>query len=157
MKSLTTLVLGNPVWAWMAAALVAAVAVSAAAIVKRLLRGRLERSPDGLSMGRRAILELAGRTSLLLVFGISLWAAGLLLTLPDKWERILRSAAILSLAVQGALWAHALIGLAADEGEVRIARRDPGSTTTVRTPEGRPRWTRASTLACSPVCPAYWS
>jgi small-conductance mechanosensitive channel len=117
----------------MAAALVAAVSVSAAAIAKRLLRTRLERRPEGLSLARRAILTVAGRTSLLLVFGVSLWAAGLLLSLPDKWERILRAAAILSLALQGALWLHTLIALGAEEGELRVARRDPGSTTTVRT------------------------
>jgi small-conductance mechanosensitive channel len=133
MKSLTTLVFGNPVWAWMTAALVAAVSVSAAAIVKRLLQKRIERRPEEPSLGRRAILTVAARTSLLLVFGVSLWAAGLLLTLPDKWERILRAIAILSLAVQGALWVHALIALAAEEGELRVSRRDPGSTTTVRT------------------------
>ena len=132
MQTLKNQYFGNPVWAWMTAALVAAVSISVAAVLKRLVVKRLERPSEPAGMTRQAILAVSRRTSLLLVLGVALGAIGLILDLSDKWERLLQTAAILSLAVQAALWAHGLIVLAAAEGEARVARRDPGSTTTVR-------------------------
>src|SRR5436853_4272793 len=116
MKPLSAVYFGNPVWAWMTAALVAAVSVSAAALLRRFLEKRLERGPEAGGIGRRALLRAARRTSLLLVLGLNLWAACLILSLPDKAERTMRAAAILALAVQGALWVHSLITMAAEEG-----------------------------------------
>jgi small-conductance mechanosensitive channel len=132
MESLKTLVLGNPAWAWMLAGLVSAVSVSAAALLKKLPGLRLAQPAGGVSLNRRAIASVSARSSLILVFGISLWAAALILTLPDKWESMIRSTAILALAMQVALWLNALISLATEESETRVARRDPGSVTTVR-------------------------
>jgi len=132
MEALTAIYFGNPLWAWMTAALVVAVSLSIAAVLKRVVKRRLERQPEPAGMARQVVLTVVRRTSLLLAFGMVLWAAALILTLPDKWERALRTGAIVSLALQAALLFHALIALAADEGETRVGRRDPGSTTTIR-------------------------
>jgi small-conductance mechanosensitive channel len=132
MNAFTTVYFGNPLWAWMTAALVAAVAISVAALGRRRLTRRLERTPENAGLARRAIETLARGTSLLLVLAVTLWAISLILSLPDKSERVLRTGAIAALAAQVAVWAHTLIALAASEGESRLAKRDPGSTTGIR-------------------------
>jgi small-conductance mechanosensitive channel len=129
MKWLTAPYFGNPLWSWLTAALVAAAAISGAALLRHALRKRLKR--EGLA--RAAILQLADSTSLLLVFAFSLSSAALMLSLPEKAERTLKTAAIVALAVQAALWIHGLIALISHQGEERAAERDPGSVTMIRT------------------------
>ena len=129
MQRLSQIYFGNPLWAWMASAFAIAVTVSAGAIVRLLFQKRLR----GEGVVRQILEKVAFNSSLLLLFGISLWFAGLILTLPQKWEDALRTTAILSLAAQAALWLHAALTFAVDRGEARAAQRDPGSTTTVRT------------------------
>lgn len=134
MQSLKSIYLGNPVWAWMAAALVAAVAISAAALLRRFVQKRLSGAGEGdPGLSRRILLEMTDGTSLLLVFGFCLWAASLILTLPEKGERAFRTVAIVALSVQAALWIHRLIALLAARGEERAVERDPGSATMIRT------------------------
>src|SRR5688572_21956259 len=130
MQPLTKVYFGNPLWAWMTAALAIAVAMSAGAFLRGFFRKRFE----GAGATSRNILErIALRTSILLVFGISVWAAGLILSLPEKWEQVLRTVAILSIAVQVALWLHAVISCLIERGEAHAAARDPGSSTMIRT------------------------
>jgi small-conductance mechanosensitive channel len=132
MNTLTTVYFGNPVWAWMAAALVAALSIVVAAILKGFLPKRLENHLDVAGLPRRMIYQCARSSSLLLVFGASLWLVCLILSLPDKWERVCRTLAILSGAAQGAIWIHSVITLLAEQGEERATARNPGAATTVR-------------------------
>ena len=130
MQTWTKLYFGNPLWAWMAAALAVAVSLSAGALLRRFFRNRF-RSADTT---HRSIFErVALSTSILLLFGVSVWAAALILSLPEKWEQMLRTVAVLSLALQVALWLHGVISFLIERGEARAAERDPGSSTMVRT------------------------
>lgn len=130
MQTLTKLYFGNPLWAWMAAALAIAVAVSAGALVRRVFRKRF-RSAD---TARRGLFErIALSTSILLLLGISVWAAALILSLPEKWEQMLRTIAVLSLAGQVALWLHSTISYFIERGEARAVEHDPGASTMIRT------------------------
>jgi small-conductance mechanosensitive channel len=131
MNTLTAVYFGNPVWAWTAAALVAAVFFVVAAVLKRFLRKRLESHPDVAGLPRRMIHQCVRNTSLLLVFGASLWMVCLILAVPDKWARVCQTLAILSGATQGAVWIHSLITLLAGQGGVRVTERNPGAATTV--------------------------
>jgi len=134
MTSLTTIYLGNPLWSWAAAALVAAGAIVGAALIQRALRKRLEPGDDERTgFARAVILQVAQSTSLLLVLIFSVSAAGMMLVLPDKVERVLRAVAVASLSVQAALWLHGVIVRLARTGEARAAGRDPGSITMIRT------------------------
>ena len=133
-SSLTTIYFGNPLWSWAAAALVAAGAVFGAALLKHVLRKRLEPGDDDRAgFARAAVLQVARSTSLLLVLAFAVSSAGLMLTLPDKVDRVLRTIAVASLSIQAALWVHAVIGRLTRQGEVRAVGRDPGSVTMIRT------------------------
>lgn len=134
MPPLTAIVFGNPLWLWTTAALVAAAAVSGTALLRHALARRLGGGGEpGRGFARAAILELLESTSLLLVLAFSLASASLMLSLPEKAERVLRTAAIVALSVQAALWIHGLIALLTRQGEARAASRDPGSVTMIRT------------------------
>ena len=111
MQALTKTYLNNPLWAWMIAALAVAVTVSVGAIVRGLLRKRLRAGTGpGEGLARNVLQRVALNSSIALLLGISLWFAGLILTLPDKWEGMLRTTAILALAGQVALWLHGVLG-----------------------------------------------
>lgn len=130
MQTLTKVYFGNPLWAWMAAALTVAVAVSAGA----LLRAFFEKRFRAAEPARRGLLQrIALSTSILLLLGVSVWPAALILSLPEKWEQMLRTVAVLSLAAQVALWLHSVISFLIERGEARAAERDPGSSTMIRT------------------------
>ena len=130
MQSLTRVYFGNPLWAWMAAALAIAVTVCAGALLRALIQKRFR----GAEPARRGLVErVAHNLSITLLLGISVWAAALILSLPDKWEQMLRTIAILSLAGQAALWLHSVISVVIERGEARAAERDPGSSTMIRT------------------------
>jgi len=130
MHALTKIYFGNPLWAWMTAALTIAVTVSAGAI----LRGFFQKRYRGAEGDRRGLVErIALSASILLLLGMSVWAAALILTLPDKWEQILRTIAVLSLAAQAALWFHGVISFFIERGEAQAAERDPGASTMIRT------------------------
>jgi small-conductance mechanosensitive channel len=129
MEALRQVYFGNPLWAWMTSALAIAVTVSGGAIVRALFQSRFR----GEGVVQTILARVAFNSSLLLLFGIGLWFAGLILVLPPKWEDALRTTSILSLAAQVALWLHAVLTFAIDRGEARAAQRDPGSTTMVRT------------------------
>jgi small-conductance mechanosensitive channel len=129
MQRLSQIYFGNPLWAWMASALAVAVTVSGGAIARALVQKRFR----GEGIVQTILARVAFNSSVLLLFGISLWFAGLILILPPKGEDALRTTAILSLAAQVALWLHAVLTFAIDRGEARAAQRDPGSTTMVRT------------------------
>jgi small-conductance mechanosensitive channel len=134
MPSLTAIYFGNPLWSWAAAALVAAGAFCGAALLKHVLRKRLERGDDDRSgFSRAVVLQVARSTSLLLVLALRVSSAGLMLTLPDKIDRVLRTIAVAALSVQAALWIHAVIVRLTRQGEARAVGRDPGSITMIRT------------------------
>jgi small-conductance mechanosensitive channel len=131
---LTAIYFGNPLWSWMAAALVAAGAVAAAALLQRSLRKRLEPGDDQRSgFARAVILQVIQSTSLLLVLVFTVSTAGVMLVLPEKIERMLTTAAVAALSIQAALWIHGVIARLTRQGEARAADRDPGSVTTIRT------------------------
>jgi len=107
MKELTATYLGNPFWLWILVALVEVAAVGSAALLRHRIHARLHREGESVSGGVRAIfLLLARNTSVLLLAGVSLWSAALLLSLPEKGEKIVRVVAIWSLAGQALLWIH---------------------------------------------------
>ncbi len=134
MPSLTTIYLGNPLWSWAAAALAAAVAFTAVALLKHVIRKRLEPGDDDQTgFARAAILQVARSTSLLLVLTFFVSSAGLMLAFPDKVERALRTVAVAALSVQAALWIHGVIVRLTRQREARAAGRDPGSVTMIRT------------------------
>src|SRR5262245_9132460 len=134
MQSLTDHYLGNPLWSWIAAAIVAAVLFGGTALLKRLIRKRLQPGdPSRPSLARGAALQVAQSTNLPLMLVFSLSAAATLLVLPDRAERALKTVAIAALALEAALWIHGMIGLLAKEGEARAAVRNPGSVTMIRT------------------------
>lgn len=130
MQPLTRVYFDNPLWAWMASALAVAVTVCAGTLLRALLRKRFR----GADAARRGLVErIALNLSVPLLLGISLWAAALILSLPDKWEQMLRTIAVLSIAGQVAIWLHSVISYLIERGEVRAAERDPGSSTMIRT------------------------
>jgi small-conductance mechanosensitive channel len=129
MPSLTASYLGNPLWTWITAALVAAAAISGTALLSYILRKRLRRE----GFARAGVLQLVESTSFLLVVVFSLSTSALMLSLPEKADRVLKTAAIAALSVQAALWIHGLIGLISRQGEERAATRDPGSVTMIHT------------------------
>jgi small-conductance mechanosensitive channel len=134
MHALTQSYFGNPLWAWMAAALAVAVTISAGALLRGFFGKRLRSSAGPREGVVRSLLQrLALGSSTVLLLGISLWVAGLILTLPDKWELVIRTIASLSLATQVALWIHGVMSFAIDRGEAIAAERDPGSLTMIRT------------------------
>lgn len=133
MKELTATYLGNPFWLWILVALVEVAVVASAALLRHRIHARLHREGESVSGGVRAIfLLLARNTSVLLLTGVSLWSAGLLLSLPEKAENLIRVVAIWSLAGQALLWIHGLIALASERAESKAAEHDPGSSTMIR-------------------------
>jgi hypothetical protein len=160
---LTTIYFGNPLWSWAAAALVAAGAVFGAALLKHVLRKRLEPGDDDRAgSARAAVLQVARSTSLLLVLAFAVSSAGLMLTLPDKVDRVLRTIAVASLSVQAALWIHAVIVRLTRQGEARAVGRDPGSVTMIRTlgswerpPSGR-SWCSSRSPTPGSTSPPSW-
>jgi len=133
MKEFSKIYFGNPLWSWVLVALLVVATLVLSALFRRYVRGRLHRGDAPVSGGIRDILRAVVRsTSVLLLAGVSLWVAGLLLSLPDKGEKLIRIVAIWSLAGQVLLWVQALISLAVDRAEARSVERDPGSTTMIR-------------------------
>ena len=133
MKELTRVVLGNPLWAWILVALIGLLTAAGAALLRRFIRTRLRQGNAATSQGARDILlEMARRTSVFLLAGLSFWSVGLFLSLPDKEERLLRIVAIWSLGGQALLWIHGLITLGVERAESRANQHDPGSTTMIR-------------------------
>jgi small-conductance mechanosensitive channel len=130
MQTLSRVYFGNPLWAWMGAALAIAAIVSAGALFRSLLQKKFR---EAAPAHRGLVERIAAGVSILLLLGISVWAAALILTLPDKWEEMLRTIAILSLAGQVALWLHSVITYFIERGEARAAEHDPGSSTMIRT------------------------
>jgi len=131
MKTLTAMVLGNPVWAWIVAAGAVILWLGIVALAKLWVRKRRSRDRQPDRFATRAALALAQSTSVLLACGLILWAVTFVLALPDRVERVLRTVSILSLSTQGALWISSLIALAAARTEERSRDRDPGSATTI--------------------------
>jgi small-conductance mechanosensitive channel len=134
MGRLTALYFGNPVWLWLVVFVAGLLVLALAALVRRRIQARLHsQEVEDPGSGRRSLLlVLARNTSILLVTGVFCWSMGLVLSLPDKAEKLLRIAAIWSLAGQALLWVQALIGLLVDRAERRSAGRDPGAATMIR-------------------------
>jgi small-conductance mechanosensitive channel len=130
-KTLSQVYLGNPLWAWLAAGLMVALTISLAALAGRLLRRRLQKRREG-RVPPDLLHSVAGRTSVLLLIGFSLLPAGLILTLPEKLEQLIRVVAVSSLALEVALWLHGLIGFVTDQAVARVSARDPGASTMIR-------------------------
>src|SRR5262245_54838549 len=131
MQFLKQVYFGNPLWAWILAALIVAITTSAAAMAGRLLHQRLQKGSEG-GIPHDLMHSMGGRTSVLLLIGFSLLPAGLILTLPDKIEQLIRVVAITSLAIQIALWIHGLIGFMTNRAVTRATARDPGAGTMVK-------------------------
>lgn len=132
MQELTKIYLGNPFWLWILVALVEVMTVASAAFLKGRIQAGLHRG-GALSGGLRDVfLQLARNTSVLLLTGVSIWLAGLLLSLPEKGEKVVQVVAIWSVAGQVLLWIHGLITLAALRAEARATEHDPGSSTMIR-------------------------
>ena len=101
---------GNPVWRW----LIAAGILILVGFVLRILLWRLVRKLRVVvakTPGRfdDLIVELLDKTKSLFIFVVSLYAATLILTLPELAESILRGIFIVALLIQAGYWGNACV------------------------------------------------
>jgi small-conductance mechanosensitive channel len=100
----------NAVWQWILGGAIVVVVGMILWIFTRLLLRRLsrwaERTPGRLD---DLIVDLLGKTKLLFLMVVSLYAGSLAVDLPDVAERILGALSIIALLVQAGFWGNGLI------------------------------------------------
>ncbi|UCF10967.1 MAG: mechanosensitive ion channel family protein [Candidatus Bipolaricaulota bacterium] len=100
----------NAVWQWILAGAVVVFVAAVLWVFTRLLLRRLsrwaERTPGRLD---DLIVDLLGKTKLLFLMVVSLYAGSLAVDLPDIAERVLGALSIIALLVQAGFWGNGLI------------------------------------------------
>ncbi len=103
--ALQRLLLGNSLMDWLAAGIVAVAVWSALWILQRFVAARYKKSSAGRhAVPIRLIAYLIGNTKQLFFFGVALYAAQAILTLPERIERALSNIVLLLILVQIGLW-----------------------------------------------------
>lgn len=132
MMDLDTLFLGNSILAWLTALGVALSINLVVGLVKYGLVVRLTRAVSNAEHVRaRAIVDVARRTSQLLVFLVSAFVVTRYLDLPERVADLLRGAAILAAFLQIGLWAHCALQLWLGHYRERVVRSNIGATTSL--------------------------
>jgi small-conductance mechanosensitive channel len=110
MSFLQQMYYGNPVWRWIVAVGVVLFVSIVLWILTRLLLRRLrrwaERTPGRLD---DLVVDLLGKTKLLLLFVVSLYAGSLAVELPQTANSILGAASVIALLLQAGFWGNGLI------------------------------------------------
>ena len=101
---------GNPVWAW----LLAAVVIILVAVILYVLRSFIHRRLAEFAERTATevddlVADLLGRTRLWFLVAISLYAGSLALTLPAVATRVIGTIAVLTLLIQVGIWGTALV------------------------------------------------
>jgi len=128
----TTTFLGEPLAHWLLAAAVALAALLVVLLAKRVVLGRVARMARGASTEVDDLgLDLARRTRSLLLVLPALYLGSLALDAFPKVEGVLRSAAIVSILLQIALWTSAGIDIWVAGYRRRRLPTDAASATTI--------------------------
>jgi small-conductance mechanosensitive channel len=127
-------ILGNQMRAWIAAGAVFLV-VFAALILLKLFVGRhltkiARRTPNQID---DLVVDLLSRTRVLVMATLAMYAATLLLKVPDDKARLLRSVTAVVFLLQGALWGNRLITFWLTSYLSRRGEIDPAGRTTIST------------------------
>jgi small-conductance mechanosensitive channel len=101
--------LDNPVRLWLVAAGALIVAVLVTALLRRILRKRFARAGETTTEFDDLVLEMAERTSLVLIFLIAAHLSLRMLELPPKLATAVRVVAVIAFFLQGGLWASGLV------------------------------------------------
>jgi small-conductance mechanosensitive channel len=126
------IILGNSILAWGLAAVGGVLSLAAALLGRRAVTKRFEGRPTPLSQPFfRAIIHLVRGTHFLVMGVLSLWIASLFLSVPDPGRHVIRTIAIIALAMQGALWFHGLMTFITGLYQERARSGNPGSLTTI--------------------------
>ena len=124
--------LGNSVEEWAIALAVLVAVVIGLRLAQRFLTWRVgklaartETQVDDL------IADVMGRTKLLFLVAVGLFAAGLTLQLPDPLDTILGRVVVIALVIQGGLWTSAAIRSWVSRSRDRMLEEDAASATTM--------------------------
>ncbi|MFQ5689945.1 MAG: mechanosensitive ion channel family protein [Gemmatimonadota bacterium] len=132
MSFLSRTIYGNAVSDWLIALGVLVLALGSLWLLKRFVARRLaafaRRTKTGVD---DLISHMLGRTRLLFLVLIALWAASLTLALPPGMRDVLTRLAVLALLLQGGTWAAAAISFWVERYRERELKQDPASVTTM--------------------------
>lgn len=113
---LDTAVLGNPVSAWLSAALAGLVAFAAVHLARRVLLARVRRLAERKQEGIFGLLpRLVLATSSIVAIAAAVYAASLWLTLTPRASRIIDGVVVTVLAIQAVFWGRLLVEFLIDE------------------------------------------
>ena len=113
---LDTVFLGNPLHAWLIAAVVGIAAFVGVLLLRRVVLARVQRLADRKQEGIFGLLpRLVLKTSSLVAVAVAIYAASLWLVLGDRPGRMIGYILVLVVAVQVVLWGRLLVGFAVDE------------------------------------------
>jgi len=132
MAFLTTNLYGNQVWAWLAATGTLLLVWFAARMILRLVARRLRRLSQ--RTGTRfddLLVELLAKTRFVFLLVVSVYSAGLWLTLPTTAETVLGYLFVLALLWQAGYWGSACVTFWINRSVQRRLAEDPSSATTL--------------------------
>ena len=129
---LHSVVLGNPIQAWLSTLGIALAINLGVAIVKTFIVHRLTTfSGRSRTTVDDSVLEVVGRTRQWLIFLATLYVGSRYLDLPDKADLALRSAAVLGLFTQIGLWLSGALSFWIQRWRMRAATEDAGAATSL--------------------------
>jgi small-conductance mechanosensitive channel len=124
---------GNTLLQWITATVVAVLVFTALRVVLAIVRGRLRRVAQRTTtpVDDMLVEALASTRNLFLVVAAAC-AGGLILDLGPTPQKILRGLAVVTLAIQAALWANRAVSAWLDRYRADRLETDPGAVTTLQ-------------------------
>jgi small-conductance mechanosensitive channel len=125
---LGTPVLGNPVWRWLAAAVLAVVAYLVIVLLKGPVAGRFAKlAKKTRSRIDDLLLGIVQRTTPLFVFIIAVYVGTFALRLPPGVAKAFAKIALVAFIIQIAVWVHRIATTAITEAVTKRKDQDPAS------------------------------
>ncbi len=125
--------LGNPIWRWIAAPLIAALIMVLLRLLRSVLVARIRRMA-GRTVNQidDLVVDVLDSTRPLLMLPVAIYAGSLILTLDETISSLLRTLAIIALLIQAGLWLVRLLSFALG-AYVRRSSDDASSESAIRT------------------------
>jgi len=123
---------GNTIWSWLLALLVEIIVMIALRISKGIVVRHLSSFAQKTATELDDLVaDLLGRTKLVFLLLLSVYAGSLVLTLPQAITRLLSSVAVIALLFQAAIWGNGLISFSISRYLQRKTNGDAAGVATV--------------------------
>jgi small-conductance mechanosensitive channel len=132
MTILEDLYFGNTLQVWATALVIAAVTFFGLKILQRVVVHRVGKMASRTTTEvDDLVVDVLRSTRMFFLLAVSAYAGSLGLTLPDHVSRLVQTAVVLSLLVQGALWGNRVVSFVLGRALQRRMEKDAASTSTI--------------------------